>query len=50
MPIPPSVAAIGKLKDNDSSFTITAKMIKKNDWVNATTGETNETAPVEIAL
>ena len=29
---------------------MTANIIRKKDWVRATTGPTNETAPVEIAL
>ena len=46
----PKPAAIGKVSESDSFFTKIANIIRKNDWVRATTGPTNETAPVEIAL
>ena len=41
---------MGKVRESDSFLTITANIIRKKDWVRATTGPTNETAPVEIAL
>ena len=48
-PRAPRAVAIGKVQEIDSSLTRTAKRIKLNDCTNATTGETNETEPIENA-
>ena len=50
IPMAPNPAAMGKTHESDSFFTVIANKIKKKDCVNATTGETNETAPEAIAL
>ena len=48
-PSAPEAVAIGKVQEIDSSLTRTAKRIKLNDCTNATTGDTNETEPIENA-
>ena len=48
-PSAPNAVAIGKVQEIDSSLTRTAKSIKLNDCTNATTGDTNETDPIENA-